>query len=59
MVWDVLQKHYADNASAAQPETVLYCAFVSSRSTDKEKYEALVWILEARKRAKEPLAPKK
>ena len=50
--WNKLKKYFIENSYSCHPETVLYCAFVSSMSDDESKQRALELMLEAREHAK-------
>ena len=52
--WEHVKNYFIVNSFPAHPETVLFCAFVSSNSSDEEKYMALQKILEARRRHVNP-----
>ena len=55
--FEYLKKYFAINGAAAHPETLLLCGFMSKKSSDATKEEALWLIIDARNWERENPSP--
>ena len=49
MHWEIAKKNFEHNSYVAHPENLLYCCYLCPWSSDEDRQEALVKILEFRK----------